>query len=249
MTGEERLPEGEDDEISAKLFLGGLAELADALLRDAELGGDVVERGVVEVVATEDVRVARGQARERGAHGGVRVAGLGGAGRARGGDIDEGAELFAVGVGFVERAGVRGGGELVEARDGVAGEAGERGDLGEGRRAAEIAFKRSLRAAHECNLGAGVAGERIEAAEFVEHGAAHAHVAIRARLLGRTVPAQQRLDEREFAGACEVVARDVRREAAIKRAEHGIDDIEGVGERGRAGDGSGFVRESHLAWA
>lgn len=233
--GEEGLPEGEDYEVFAELFLGGLAELADAFFGNAQLGGDVVERGVFEIVAAEDAGVVRRQAIERGAHGRVRIDGLGGARRAGGLAIDERVELLAMGIGLVGGAGLGGEREAVELRDGGGRVPGDGGNLARVRRAAEVALERLASAAHERDLRARVARERVEPAELIEERAADAHEAVRAGLLAGTVEAQERLDQGELAGAREIVTRDVDREPAVEGAEHRIDDIERVGERIRQG--------------
>src|SRR5205814_2355660 len=123
--------------------------------------------------------------------------------------------------------------EAFKLRHGLRRKPGSRGDLTHDRHTAEFAFEHSTGAAHKRDLRAGVARKRIEPAEFIEDSAADAHIAIGARLPRRTVEVQECFDQRELAGAREVITRDVGRQPAVEGTEHRVDDTEGVGERDR----------------
>ena len=56
---QEGLPERENYEVLAQFLFCRLANLADALLGDAQFAREVVERGVFQVVAANDARVIR----------------------------------------------------------------------------------------------------------------------------------------------------------------------------------------------
>ncbi len=146
------------------------------------------------------------------------------------------AQELAICIRLVERTRLGGVRELLELTHGLDGQAGERGDIRWSRRTPELLLERSFRAADGGDLRARVPGQRIEPAKFVEHGAADAHVAIRARLRRRALVAEEGLDEREFSGAREVLARDMHGQTAVERAEHSVDDGECVSQRGGGGE-------------
>lgn len=166
--GEDALPQGKNDERVTELRFGGFADLPDALFRDAQLDGDVVERGLLQVVGAEHAGVIRRELIEREVQRRVGISSLGGARRARRIAVDQRVELLAVGVGLVDRACMGGGRKLFELRDGGGRQTGQRGDLAGGRCATELALKRLGRPTDQRDLRAGVPRERVEPAKFVE---------------------------------------------------------------------------------
>ena len=145
--------------------------------------------------------------------------------------VDDRVQRIAVHVGLVDRACLGGGSELLQVCDCCGRQTGRGRDLVRIGHAAELALQRRGGATHKRDLRARVTRQRVEPAEFVEDRPADAHVAIRARLVGRAVEAQERFDQRELAGAREVITRDMDRQPAVEGGEHRVDDTERVGER------------------
>lgn len=204
---EKGLPEGEDHEVAAQLAGAGFADLADAFLGEVEFARDVIERGVLQVVAADDVGVVVRQAVERGLQRGRNVLGLGGLRRTRGIAIDEDVARFAGFVGFMDRAGVGRGRERLDLvqrfqrESGGLGDFGRRGDTTGG----ALELKRGL--ADGVDLAAAATGKRIEATEFVEHGSAHPGVTERGF---RATATDKGFDQGHLSRAGEVLARDMR---------------------------------------
>lgn len=229
---DERLPGGEHEQVAPELLHGRFADLPDALLGDAELGGDFVEGGFFEEIAPEDHGLSVGQAREGGLHGFTKVAGFGGVRRAGRVEVDELEQGRAFGVGLVHRGGHGGARDAVELLElGVAQSGGGR-DFGGGRRAAEAAFELGGGAAHGVELSAGPPRERVEPPEFVEDGATDAGVTVGTGFDGGPVKAAHGFDDGDLAGAGEIFARDVGWETSIELVEDRIDDGEDVADGG-----------------
>ena len=179
----------------------------------------------VDLGAPEGQRLVGRQARERRPH--------------RGGGIAFGRRFRRTGrhpvaqfpVHAVNRAGL-GNSDAARLADGADAQAGDRGDFEVRRLAAEFARELGGGARHQADAGTRPAGKRIEPAEFIKHGAAHPCIAESAGLGGRTGEAQQGLDERDLAGAREILARDMDRQAPADMLQHGLHDGERVDELG-----------------
>ena len=140
---QEGLPERENHEVLAQFLFCGLTNLANALLGDAKLAGEVVERGVFQVVAANDARVIRRKPIECRVDGRVSVDRFGRLRRAGGVNVNERVEPFTVCVGFIRRAHLRTSREAFEFHHGIRREPGSRGDLARDRHTAEFAFEHS----------------------------------------------------------------------------------------------------------
>jgi hypothetical protein len=134
----------------------------------------------------------------------VRITGLGELRRADRIAVHQRVQRLAVGATRVRGLELDRGGDPLQLDDRGGGKAGRIRHLGGERSATELRLERGARALHPGDLGARVAGERVLPAEFVEHGAADAHKAVGARLVGRAVESQEGLDQRELARAGQV---------------------------------------------
>jgi len=124
-----RLPESENDEVLAQFLFCRFADLSDALFRDAEFGGDHVERDLVEVITAENVRVIGRESGQGGLNVRVRVARFGSAGRAQSFFFNEHVNLIAVGVFFVGRADVGRRRETIKLRERIERKSSDRRQL------------------------------------------------------------------------------------------------------------------------
>ena len=118
--------------------------------------------------------------------------------------------------------------ELLGAADRVRRQARDAGDLAGRGGTAELLRQLGRGAAHDIHARPGATRQRVEPAQFVEHGAAHARERIGTGLVNGAVEVAQRFDERDPAGAGEVITTDGDRQPAGERSQRGVDHIEEI---------------------